>query len=176
MAMVSTLVMAVPAKPGLTRSIQLTDGTTITARLIGDEFGHYWLGSDGKAYRQTASKGVYEVVDAEAIKAKASVRRQQANASRAKRLAPRKVGQVGSGYEGEKKGIIILVNFKDDTQFQTSNEYFQRVVNEPNFSDGKFVGSMYDYFYAQSDGKFQLTFDVVGPVTVSKAREEGKLL
>ncbi|MCR5679720.1 MAG: M6 family metalloprotease domain-containing protein, partial [Prevotella sp.] len=96
-------------------------------------------------------------------------RRQQANARRAKRLAPRKVGEVGS-ITGQKKGLIILVSFKEgDTQFQTTNAYFQRVVNEPNFSDGNFVGSMYDYFKAQSDGQFELTFDVVGPVTVSNA-------
>ena len=44
----------------------------------------------------------------------------------------------------------------------------QRIANEENFSEGYFVGSMADYFKAQSCGLFELDFDVVGPVTVSK--------
>ena len=44
----------------------------------------------------------------------------------------------------------------------------RRIANEVNFSEGNFRGSMADYFKAQSRGKFLLSFDVVGPVTVSK--------
>jgi len=169
MLMVSAVAMAVPAKPGLTRTLTLTDGTTISARLVGDEHGHFWLGQDGKAY-SINNEGVATTVDAEIVKARAQARRQQANARRVKRLAPRKVGDVGS-ITGQKKGLIILVNFKD-TSFKSANNnaLYQRIANEVNFSYGDFKGSMYDYFYAQSDGQFQLTFDVVGPVTVSKAQ------
>lgn len=165
MMMVSAVALAIPAKPGLTRKIQLSDGTSITARLTGDEHAHYWLGDDGKAYTLTDDKA--QQIDVEAIKSRASVRRQQSNARRVKRLAPRRVGEVG-GITGQKKGLIILVNFSDVT-FQSSNNnaLYQRIANEKNFSYGNFKGSMYDYFYAQSDGQFELTFDVVGPVKVS---------
>ena len=165
-ALVSLTASAIPARPGLVRTLKLADGTSITARLIGDEHGHYWLGNDGKAYSQTTSEDVYEIVDVEAIRAKASVRRRQVNTHRIKRLAPRKVGDVGS-ITGEKKGLIILVNFSN-VSFKSANNnaLYQRIANEENFSYGNFKGSMYDYFYAQSDGQFQLTFDVVGPVTV----------
>lgn len=167
-ALVSLAASAVPAKPGLVRTLKLADGTSITARLVGDEHGHYWLGNDGKSYSQTTSEDVYEIVDVEAIRAKASVRRQQVNTHRIKRLAPRKVGDVGS-ITGKKKGLIILVNFSD-VSFKSANNnaLYQRIANEENFSYGNFKGSMYDYFYAQSDGLFQLTFDVAGPVTVSQ--------
>ena len=169
MLLMAAVAGAVPAKPGLTRILTKSDGTTVTARLVGDEHGHFWLGQDGKSYT-VGNEGVASVVDAEAIKAKASVRRQQANARRAKRLAPRKVGEVGS-ITGQKKGLIILVNFKG-TSFKSANNnaLYQRIANEVNFSYGDFKGSMYDYFYAQSDGQFQLTFDVVGPVTVSNTQ------
>ncbi len=165
MMMVSAVALAIPAKPGLTRKIQLSDGTSITARLTGDEHAHYWLGDDGKAYTLTDDKA--QQIDVEAVKTRALARRSQANARRAKRLAPQKVGEIGN-YTGQKKGIIILVNFSDVT-FQSSNNnaLYQRIANEKNFSYGNFKGSMYDYFYAQSDGQFELTFDVVGPVTVS---------
>ena len=165
MMMVSAVALAIPAKPGLTRKIQLSDGTSITARLTGDEHAHYWLGDDGKAYTLKDDKA--QQIDVEAVKTRALARRSQANARRAKRLAPQKVGEIGN-YTGQKKGIIILVNFSDVT-FQSSNNnaLYQRIANEKNFSYGNFKGSMYDYFYAQSDGQFELTFDVVGPVTVS---------
>lgn len=32
---------AIPAKPGLTKQLTLNDGTTVIARLVGDEFGHF---------------------------------------------------------------------------------------------------------------------------------------
>ena len=169
MLLVSAVAMAIPAKPGLTRNIQLSDGTTISARLVGDEHGHFWLGNDGKTYI-VGSEGIATAVDSETIKSKASVRRQQSNARRAKRLAPRKVGDVGS-ITGQKKGLIILVNFSN-VSFKSAdnNALYQRIANEANFSYGSFKGSMYDYFYAQSDGQFQLTFDVVGPYTVSNTQ------
>ncbi len=158
---------AVPAKRGVWKTLRLTDGTEVRAQLVGDEHGHYWLGTDGCAYNQLEGDSLYQRVDAQAVQAKAKVRRQQSNARRMKRLPAYKT-KKSSAYVGKKKGVIILVNFTD-TSFKTSNSYFQRVVNEEGFSDGDFYGSMYDYFRAQSDGQFLLSFDVVGPVTVSKA-------
>ncbi len=168
MMMVSAVALAIPAKPGLTRKIQLSDGTSITARLTGDEHAHYWLGDDGKAYILTDDKA--QQIDVEAVKTRALARRSQANARRAKRLAPQKVGEIGN-YIGQKKGIIILVNFSNVSfKSENNNALYQRIANEKNFSYGNFKGSMYDYFYAQSDGQFELTFDVVGPVTVSNTQ------
>ena len=177
---------AVPAKPGLTRTLTLTDGSTVNAMLVGDEYLHYWLGDDGKAYQAVSqqkrgSKGgsedgdaVYQAFDVEAAKKSADERRSNANQQRARRLAPRKagIGEVGN-ISGNKKGLIILVNFQD-VAFQSANNsaLYQRIANEKNFSytinsKYSFKGSMYDYFYDQSDGLFELTFDVVGPYTVS---------
>ena len=59
-----------------------------------------------------------------------------------------------------------IFTFKENN----NNALFQRIANEKDFSNGDFKGSMYDYFYAQSEGKFELTFDVVGPVTVSNTQ------
>ena len=167
MLMISLMAMAVPAKPGFTRLLRLADGTSVSARLVGDEHGHYWLGQDGKAYHQAQAEEYFTVVDVEAIKSRASVRRQQSNARRVKRLAPRRVGEVG-GITGQKKGLIILVNFSD-VSFKSANNnaLYQRIANEEDFSYGNFKGSMYDYFKKQSLGQFELTFDVVGPVKVS---------
>lgn len=168
--MVATMVNAIPAKPGLTRLLQLVDGTSVQARLVGDEFGHYWIGTDGKTYISEEGTDLFRLVDAQAINSKAKARRSQSNARRVKRMGMNKVGEFGN-YTGKKKGLIILVNFNNDTSFKEGNDnaLYKRIANEKNFNYRNFVGSMYDYFYAQSETQFELTFDVVGPVTVSKA-------
>ena len=159
---------AVPAKRGQYKMLTLADGTEVKAMLVGDEHGHYWLSEDGTAYLNV--DGTYQVVDAETIAEKAKVRRLRVNTQRMERMrASRRVGEVGK-YTGLKRGIIILVNFKNTTFNAThTNTLYQRIANEENFNEGDFQGSMVDYFKAQSRGKFELDFDVVGPVTVKNS-------
>ena len=161
---------AVPAKPGLKRVITLADGTTVNAMLVGDEYGHFWKGTDGKSYQAVAGTDVFQEVNSQVVVEKAQQRRAQANKRRTRRLAPRRVGDVGA-ITGQKKGLIILVDFSD-VSFQDGNNkaLYLDIANKVNFSQGNFKGSMYDYFYAQSEGKFELTFDVVGPVKVSQTQ------
>lgn len=162
--MFAVLAFAVPAKPGLTRLLTLSNGSTVMATLVGDEHGHYWLGADGKAY-QSAGNDVYQSVDLQAVKQHGAQRRAAANQRRVRRMAPQRVGDVGS-IMGDKKGIIILVNFKD-VSFTATQADFNNLANTQNYVSGNYKGSMYDYFFAQSDGQFRLTFDVVGPYTVN---------
>ena len=165
---VTMAAMAVPAKPGQWKILKLADGTEVRAQLKGDEHGHFWLAEDGRAYSEINGTDVYQLADANAIRERARERRQKVNALHGRRLAPRRVGSVGN-YQGTKKGIIILVNFKDK-QFKAANNHtlYQRIANEEGFSQGNFKGSMSDYFKKQSGGQFELDFDVVGPVTVSE--------
>ena len=159
-------VAAVPARRGVVKTLKLADGTEVKAQLVGDEHGHYWKGADGKAYRK-ADADFYQVVDEKTIINKAKMNRQKQNVKRAQRL-PRRVGAVNN-YTGKKKAIIILVNFANKSFRAANNKaYFERVANEAGFSDGKFKGSMADYFKDQSRGQFVLDFDVAGPYTVKK--------
>ena len=162
-------VNAVPAKKGCWKTVTLTDGTQIKVELIGDEFGHYWRAADGRAFREDGNTMRFCEVDAADIIQKARAKRDIVNAKRVQRLPKRRAFGEPTAYEGKKKAIIILVNFKDQS-FQAShdNTLFTRIANEENFSEGKFKGSMRDYFIAQSNTKFELDFDVVGPVTVSE--------
>ena len=170
LALLALCVSAAPAKPGTRKVLTLADGSAVTALLVGDEHGHYWLAEDGQAYLAVDGSEVYSPVDAEQIKSKAQQKRNQANTRRMRRMAPRRVGEVG-GISGTKKGLIILVNFSNVSfKDENNNALYQLIANQANFSQGNFKGSMFDYFNAQSDGQFQLTFDVVGPVTVSKTQ------
>lgn len=157
-------VMAVPAKKGMWKTITLADGTELRATLVGDEHGHFWKAENGQAY--SLQNGVYVAVDAQQVIEKAKARRAKVNA---RRVQKREFGHPTT-ITGNKKAIMILVNF-NDVKYEAShtNALFQKIANQENYTEGKFEGSMADYFKAQSRGKFTLDFDVVGPVTVSKA-------
>lgn len=113
-------------------------------------------------------------------KQKANVRRNEANKSRIERLNARRnasvatngqkrVGSVSGGITGNKKGLVILVNFSDKSMVSSHTQsVFNNQFNKEGYSDGGHVGSVHDYFYDQSYGQFNLTFDVIGPVTVSQ--------
>ena len=161
----TTAVMAVPAKKGMWKTLKLVDGTEVRATLVGDEHGHYWQAEDGKAYTQQGE--AFVAVDAQQVVAKAKARRAKVNTKRAKRLAARRVSMgEQTHYTGNKKGIVILMQFTDK-KFQSANNQakYNDVLNKENYSTGNFKGSVADYFKAQSGGIFELNFDVVGPYT-----------
>ncbi|SFW22004.1 M6 family metalloprotease domain-containing protein [Prevotellaceae bacterium HUN156] len=157
--------MAVPAKKGVWKTLKLQDGTEVKAQLVGDEHGHFWVAEDGKAYAAQGNTKIYKQIEKNTVIERAKVRRAKVNA---KRVQKRTFGHPTT-ILGDKKAIILLVNFQDKS-FKTNhnNAFYQRIANEEGFSEGNFKGSMADYFKAQSRGKFTLDFDVVGPLTVSK--------
>ena len=73
-----------------------------------------------------------------------------------------------TAYIGKKKGLVILVSFKD-VQFSSvgRQEEFNNMFNRSGYSSFNHIGSVHDYFADQSYGRFDLTFDVIGPVTLS---------
>lgn len=160
---------AIPAKRGTWKTLKLADGSEVRAELRGDEFGHYWQTEDGRRFIINAETGTAEAADVKAMKANAAEKRKQASQRRLKR-APRAKASTRADnpvYEGEKKGLIILVQF-DDVKFKAENtpEQFRRIANEEGFAEGNFTGSVKDYFKAQSYGRFTIDFDVAGPVTM----------
>ena len=168
---VTVTMMAVPAKKGIWKTLKLQDGTEVRAQLVGDEFGHHWRTQSGQCF--ISVNGVLEEETATA-RQNAAQRRAQAQQRRASRL-PRPTANglrrsAPASHLGEKKGLILLVNFKD-TKFQTDHDQalYNNIANTPGYTDDNgFQGSVSDYFKAQSRDLFNLTFDVVGPVTVSK--------
>lgn len=127
----------------------------------------------------------YYTAESQKVRSLGMERAKQRNARRMARLANRGVvdasgkpvrrvmagatGGEGIGVTGKRKGLVILVNFKDKkmqskhTQAEW-NDYFNKVGYNKYGNNG----SVHDYFYAQSYGKLDLEFDVIGPVTVSK--------
>lgn len=174
---------AVPAKK-LQKVITLANGTQVSVELRGDEYLSWWEGTDGTAYRTTATdENVFEAFDLEAQKPAAAARRARTEQGRVARLARVKNSLKGADdkmrglggdhitYKGVKKGLVVLVDFKNK-KFADGHdlEYYKNVINGKDFTNEEegYVGSVRDYFLAQSNGQFELDFDVVGPVTMSK--------
>ena len=162
-AALTSCAWAIPAKPGQWRILQLENGTTVRAELVGDEHLHYWQDEQGNAYTETESR-LFRLANKEELRVKAEERMEKANARRSVRRRTI-IGSDHNPYIGEKRGIVILVQF-NDVKFQTGhdNALFTRMMNEEGFNyNDRFKGSVRDYFLAQSDNQFHLDFDVYGP-------------
>ena len=70
----------------------------------------------------------------------------------------------GDFYQGNRHQLVVLAAFAD-RQFKGNEtatlEQWNKIFNTENYAEGSFRGSIHDYFYAQSYGKFNLTFDLV---------------
>ena len=171
---VTVAVMAMPAKRGIKRTITLPNGTEKTVTLVGDEHLHYFVDADGNAYTNTG--GSYVKTDINQLKKRGLERRKAAQRHRIARMSrmqknasARRLARKASNYTGKKKGLIILVEFSDKSFMEKNNKaLYNRIANEKNFKHGDFIGSVSDYFYAQSYGTFELSFDIAGPVKLSK--------
>lgn len=157
--------MAIPAKH-IRRVLTLTDGTQVEATLQGDESLHYWLTDDGRAIRPLTG-GRYQVTNLTQLKARHKSRVQKRNESRMQR---HNLPQHKAALTGSKRGLVILVNFTDKMMSASTDPHatYVRFFNQEGFSDHGMTGSVHDYFLDQSYNQFDLTFDVVGPLTLSK--------
>lgn len=189
------MVFAVPARRGVF-SFRQPDGTTVRVSLTGDESGHYYLAGDGTpmtvgsdgflrsalapgqstadfkksfAARRSAGRRIHP-----AVKAAQQRRAQAAKASRADGSLPQQgMGLFTSNYPrtGKIRSLVFLVQYKD-VKFKTPNAgaYFSHLFNQEGFSENGGTGSVRDYFLDQSNGLFDITYDVFGPMTLKNNR------
>lgn len=165
---------SVPAKRGVWRTVTLSNGLTIKARLCGDEHAHWWQAEDGSCF-DVDSLGKGKAVVPQELMSKArsrmAARRQAARRANAKKTSQRIATNGNTGkFQGQRHGLIILVNFADSkfntSKFGPTQTLYYRIANEANYGENNFKGSISDYFKAQSGGQFLLDFDVAGPVTL----------
>ena len=193
MASLFTTMSAVPAQK-VWRTYTQSDGTTIELMLRGDENFHFFTTTDGIAvvnekgsfYYANAmgavleSSGVLahspEMRSASETAAIAQLGSSDANLRRIRSnmpqvTMPRKVGDPSGTFTGSKRGLIILVSFDDlDFQDEDPKAVFTDMVNTVGYTNSFGArGSVHDYFTDQSNGVFDLTFDVVGPYKAPKS-------
>ena len=83
---------------------------------------------------------------------------------------------VGRSYLGPCRQLTILASFADQ-QFKGDEAatlaQWEKIFNQKDFQEAPFIGSLHDYFYAQSYGQFDLTFDLLY-IQLSGKRERYK--
>ena len=99
------------------------------------------------------------------------------NKGMARSKAPAKV--KSTHYLGKRKGLIILANFSDkkfwdyteEDNGKATWERYNNLANQEGYTNEEYgaIGSVHDYYLDQSFGKFNLTFDVIGPVELSRS-------
>ena len=85
---------------------------------------------------------------------------------------PKQVG--GDFYHGERHQLTVLVEF-NDRPFKGDEAatlaQWDKIFNTKNLSEAPFKGSVHDYFFAQSYGDFDLTFDLHYVVVSGNAKK-----
>lgn len=176
-----------------TRQVQQSDGTTLVIQRAGDEHFSYYTTTDGVPVMKTENgdfcyarflnsgrlgstnriaheKAVRNRVEADVADLVMSEFTQHMSAS-----APMMRYGIGRRTDASVNSIgakhipVILVQFSDIKFMETNTvEKFNLHFNGVNYTDEGGPGSVRDYFIQQSDSLFQPTFDLIGPVTLSK--------
>lgn len=170
---------AVPAKPGKPLTFTQSDGTKIQVSMVGDEFRHSFVTTDGitvaqaengdfyyrtpagisdrlahNATDRSASEASWIASQAEALSISATPNKAR------KRAAAQKSPQVPC--TGSPKIPILLVQYTDKKMSNTKEDF------ETIYS--KSAKSAKQYFVDQSRGKFSPQFDLYGIYTLSSNR------
>lgn len=169
------------------------DGSEITLRLYGDEHYNYTLTSEGYGvmynaaarsweYSKRAANGVVIPSGELAIDGKAplhGVKGLRPSPPLSSRSAASS-GRLGTGkYDYNNfRGLVILVEYSDAPFCRSDiREVMDDMINKPGY-DGymttganshkeEYTGSVRDYYYENSGGRFDPKFDVIGPVEIN---------
>lgn len=190
LSLTTLFLWAIPAKR-ITKTLTQPDGSTVTIVLQGDEHFHYYTTTDGVMvakdsdgyFKYAVTNSLGNIAAGKYIARNPETRTQEETDYiisgkqeiktgikniRAKAVARRSIAKASQfPNTGKVKGLIILVQFKDNTfSANGTNTQFTRMMNEENYSDYNATGSARDYFLSQSDNRFQPDFTIVGPVTL----------
>ena len=163
----ASLAWAVPARQRAIDVVQ-PDGSTLTLYPHGDERFHWFTNEQGQ-WMTLGQDGFYHVTEAltsQQIDKRIATSKRATQAAYPLNIAPR--------------GLVILVNFAD-LAFETSKAEMDSMLTGQDYQRhysytyrGKTYniqsqGSARQYFYDSSNGAYNPQFDVIGPVTLSKA-------
>ena len=166
LVMFAVCLFAVPAYRKPFQAV-LDNGNPVTVRLTGDEFFHFYVDEEGNELERLFDGRFTRVRSpwmAAARRTEGQQRRQLAYAQRMRRAE--KARKAGA-FVGSKRGLVILVSFADVKMQEThTREVFDAMFNREGYNDNGHVGSVRDYFKAQSYDQFEINFDVVGPYTL----------
>lgn len=188
-------IRAIPAYP-FAVTIQQPDGSYITLRQYGDEFTNYITTEDGyTVVKNSRDFYVYAQLENGQLSPSSYVAKNKIKRTEQEKIFLKRIRQhlcssspftrnlqrttntnyLRNGllrntknFDYQKfKGLIILVEFSDRKfEMEDIRQKTEAMANQKNYSENGSSGSVNDYFYDNSMGKFDPTFDIVGPVCI----------
>ncbi|MBO5975034.1 MAG: M6 family metalloprotease domain-containing protein, partial [Paludibacteraceae bacterium] len=190
------LAFALPAKKGVI-NVNQPDGTQLRIEGHGDENFHYITTEDGFLVKKNndgiyeyaefaeqrikplgiKARSIGERIDAEKMflkrtqKSAITISHEQETSMRkiaAQQIQDLRPQKVIGQRNYPQRGLVILVNFQD-VAFSPQNTLAEMdsMLNGVNYTYEGATASARKYFFDQSSGAYNPTFDVVGPVTLS---------
>ncbi|MDE5895801.1 MAG: hypothetical protein K2H00_07215, partial [Muribaculum intestinale] len=178
------------------RTVTLPDGNTVTLVLHGDEYFNYTTTAEGNTVVFNTDNGVWEYARVSPVDGSLVPTGERAvdglrSLTGVKNLKPAinpvrqntdnimRVHKAPARYDYSKfRGLVILVEY-NDAPFSRQDIYdiVNDMVNKRDYdgymsntlipSKVECTGSVRDYYYENSNGKFDPQFDVVGPVQIN---------
>ena len=134
--MTTLLTFGVPAKKGLSKTIVLSDGETVSVTLHGDEYNHYWTTADGRVF-VIGDNDVAKEISLEELQNRrdaSQAKKLRRNNIRHKKLYAARTSKKAS-FKGAKKGLVILVNFKNLAMKTVNAQHeFEEMFNKKGYS------------------------------------------
>lgn len=167
--------MAVPAEPGV-HKITNPDGSVVEVMCFGDERFSFLTDSEGQRILERDSRGfvVEAVREGRQLKASNAADIERLRAEEGQRRLPPldDMGRSTFPTTGCVKGVVVLLNYSD-TKFSIDDPVgtITKMCNEPGYDLYGSRGSVKDYFHDSSNGKFDPSFDVYGPVELPETSE-----
>ncbi len=152
--------------------IQDEQGFFYYAQLSGQELVRTSMRAQEAGKRTTTEKQFLQ-----SLNKGQTVKRLSAQWKEARQKSPliKAIGESAYPTTGEQQALAILVQFPkigengNAVSFTIPNprQTIDNMLNQEGFSEHNATGSVYDYYYDNSGGKFKLHFDVYGPVTLN---------
>lgn len=155
---------AVPARQGV-RTMTQPDGSKIQLTLVGDEFSHNLIDSEGRIVKRGAD-GFYRAISQAEVAERHAAGAARRNRRNLPTLRAAQENQSQVPHIGSPRVPVLLVQysdykFKDNDPKATFNSFFAEGAT-----------SAHQYFVDQSNGKFTPQFDVYGPITLTGKRAD----
>lgn len=147
----------------------LTNGTLVATSLLAHNADERTTEEQQFVTQHAASASALNALRTERLLKRKSPAKRAISSTLTPKATAGKTSQPVANLNGSHRGLVVLVNFKD-VKFQAAHtkQVYNRMMNEVCYTENDNSGSVHDYFLEQSYGQFDVTFDVVGPVTVSK--------
>ena len=135
------------------------DGAVLTLTLSGDEHFSCYRDIEGRMYSRD-SLGVFHLLDAEQIRQQMALTRSE--------LPDLSFEHIQWDPNRTYRQLVVLVSFADcDFRMDDPQTTYDAMFNRSGYNQRNGPGCVADYFRDQSNGLFNLQFDVYGPIKLS---------